>query len=260
MLTNSIILFLRDLLPVFIMLAYSQVLFVSLPKQRKFTLQLVATILLFSVAIYGLYENISELADGSGLEIFQVVTLVLGYLLLIVCIVLSRSNVLTQMTSSLLTTGAALICSTHVSSLFLFLNIYFSNQQNIAELVVGCAMGLGISLSFYFLLVFVMQELVNTKFKHTLMLLFAVFLAGQISVTVDLLQQIDVLNIGVVTLFDISTWISESSEYGYLLKALFGFDTSPTLAYTCILGFIFALTFILLLRASRTFSSEAHDE
>lgn len=261
MLTNSIILFLRDLLPVFIMLAYLQALVVKPAKQVQFTLLVSASVFIFSSIVFVFFENISELAEGNGLEWFEAISLSLGFALILAFLSSkgrSRSGALTIQT--LVVAGAVLISSTHVSSLLLFLNIYFSNKQNLLELFIGCAIGFGISLSFYLLFVFVLHELVGTKFKSLVKILFALFLAGQVAVLANLFQQIDLLSIGGNVLFDASKWINESTEYGYLMKALFGFEASPTAAYLSLFAITFLISFILLLREKRTLINGAYNE
>ncbi|WP_133471664.1 hypothetical protein [Paraglaciecola marina] len=261
MLTNSIILFLRDLLPVFIMLAYLQALFISPPQQLRFTVVLSSFVIFFSTVVLIFYENISEISEGNGLEWFKIVSLLIGLALIWVAILNNKVSQYQAFTLPILIIiGAVLISSTHLSSLLLFLNIYFSNQQSVLELSIGCAIGFGISLSFYFIFAFVLHELVSMQAKGLVYALFALFMAGQVGIVANLLQQIDLLTVGVTALFDVTDWINESTEYGYLLKALFGFEASPTAAYLTLLSSTFTLTFIILMRQKRYDTAGAYNE
>lgn len=269
MLTNSIILFLRDLLPVFILFAYMQTLLLEglthKSKDSKVEVNISAVlaglVLTFSLLVFAFYETISDFQDGYGLEWFKILSLFSASILTLIFI--TKTPIAGQNSASkLIVLGAAvvLLSSTHLSSLLLFLDIYFSSQEAVWQLLIGCAIGLGISFSFFFLFSFLLQELMSANKRWLVQILFSLFLAGQVGVVANLLQQIDILSVGGQALIDLSPWINESAEYGYLLKALFGFEASPTLAYLLVLVLSFSLSCFLLMRAKRHVHKEAYYE
>jgi high-affinity iron transporter len=235
MLTNSLLLCLRDLLPVFILFCYLREQYPQTLASPKITLSLVASTVLLSLMVFLSYESISDIDEGNGIEWLRIISLSGGYLM----IVASHINKLSSIAEPCLKIGAVLLAVTHVSSFLLFFSIYAS-PDNLPDLLIGSAIGLAICFSFYTLLGFILQELYTSRLRFVAIYLWALFLAGQLAMSVNYMHQIGFELVGNQSLYNVTNVYNESSEYGHVLKAMFGFDASPSILYIC----FFALGFI----------------
>lgn len=226
MLINTVILFIRDTLPIFL-------LFSLLLAQNGSNIRylLGGTIAGFLLA-YVLYINlsvVSELADGGGLELIKTVTLISVSIALCEFIArqLSGRNTNTRLVSLVLVTGITFINAIHF---YIYIIAYWTTTDAGAALLLGNIIGIGISFSVSVLL-FV---LVNAApFKQLKILFLTVFLAGQIASIAMLLEQINFLP-NQNRLWDTSGWVQDDSEYGHFLNVLLGYEATPTGAYMLI--------------------------
>jgi hypothetical protein len=75
--------------------------------------------------------------------------------------------------------------------------------------------------------------------------LWSLFVANQLSLVTNFLHQIDIIAFGTERLVDLTGWINEDSEYGFIVKALTGFDVTPSVFYSLLIGASFTLMFSL---------------
>lgn len=203
--------------------------------------------LLLSIVILFLYETISDLFDGTGIEWLKItfVSLAFGSFLLTHC----RNGKLS--TYFLLCVASMLLLVVHLNSFLLYFTIYAANTTLLLELLIGCAVGLGICISFYFLFSFIIQELWQSTYKVLIMFLWSLFTASQFSVVTNYLHQIDIMSFGTQRLIGFNSWVNEDSEYGFIIKALTGFDASPSVFYSLVMGISFVVMFILSIHSNK---------
>lgn len=244
MIINTIILFLRDLLPIFILLSYLHVLLKNqtLPftyLSPSILLGVVGSILFFLIAPY-----ISEYFEGTGME------RVLASLLLItygsLCFISpftskQRLSLLPIKITFLLGVTAFVIFK--VSTFLIFFNSYFQQQGNAINSLIGCIVGLGICASFSALFTFILTEIIERNKSTVINICWALFLAGQVSQITIYLSQVDLINVG-PPILNLSGIVQDSSEYGHVLKALIGYEESPSLVFIILYGFAFSLPFL----------------
>lgn len=150
-----------------------------------------------------------------------------------------------------LTLASMLLLVLHLNSFLLYFTVYAANTELVNELLIACAVGIGICVSFYFLFSFIIQELWHSKYKVFVMFLWSLFTASQFSVVTNYLHQIDIISFGTHRLVSFNGLVNEDSEYGFIIKALTGFDASPSVFYSLVMGISFILMFSLSLRNTK---------
>lgn len=229
MLINTLVLFLRDALPIFILLS----LLASLEHTRLTHMKLLAISLasgaLGALLIVNNANNISHLFDGAGMELLTSFITAIFYLLasclvLLLCVATTSARILGTIVFSTI----LLITSINGANFLVFLTGYWSQYGAAQSLVLGIVLGLGISTSFSILLYFFVGWLRSIGIQHAHHILIVLFAAGQLAQLVNLLSQVDVITYSPI-LWDTSHLISDSSEAGYVLASLFGYEASPSL-------------------------------
>jgi len=266
MLINTVILFLKDALPIFILAA---LLIASLKKQKLPITWLFKGIfsgaLLMSLISYNI-DFISQVAEGSGLErlfskmyflIYLIILVHFGYLI-IMNKLMSKDKSAKPSPVLLITspTILALVIGLNGANFLVYFTGYWSQSGAVQPLLLGIVLGMGISISIgillYFFLIFVDEHL-SPKLSLISLLLFG---AGQLNQASNLLHQIDLLP-GHNFLWDSNFIIEESSELGYFLTALFGYDATPTLVqfFVYITVVLLPIGTILFLKKQQWFTS-----
>ena len=239
MIINTVVLFLRDLLPIFILLCYLTV-FLDNKKLRvvygtwTLVLGLTWTILFFIIA-----EIVSEWLDGAGIEIFRVSLIIASYLCLIfIEQLLKQPNSVKVL--GILFLGTVSFITLKASSFVIFFNVFSQQSDNLLNIIVGCFVGLGICISFSALFIFFLIELQRSKLRTFVNVLWYLFLAGQLCHTIAFLSQIDFISLG-TPVFNLDEYIKDSSEYGHILSTLFGYESSPSKTFI----FVYLVAFML---------------
>jgi high-affinity iron transporter len=229
MLTNTVILYLRDGLPIFILLS----LLVSLDHARITHIRLLVRSLasgtLGALVIVNYANNVSHLYDGAGLELLASlinVTLYLSVSCLVVLLYVGLASA--RVLATVAFSAILLVTSLHGANFLVFLVGYGSQYGAAQPLILGIALGLGISASFSVLLYFFVgwvKSIGIGQAPHIMLILFA---AGQLAQSVNLLSQVDIIPHSPI-LWDTSNIISDSSETGHVLASLYGYEASPSL-------------------------------
>jgi len=249
MIINTTILFLRDLLPVFILFCYlrlfAQSSLLTSNKQTLFSLLLgVFGGLLFFIFA----EYISDFFDGAGIEITKATLLFITYVCLssyqITTVSHINNKVLKRYIFILFIIGITAFITLKSSEFLIFFNVYIQQSENNINMLIGCLIGIGICISFSVLFMFLLNELKLRRFLGFITICWYLFLAGQVSHSIDYLSQIDWLTIG-TPLFNFNEYIRDRSEYGHILKALFGYEASPSTSF--VLLYICSLTLPLII-------------
>jgi high-affinity iron transporter len=250
MLINTVILFLRDALPVFVVMT----ILLSLLQQQniKHSWCYVAGVigLLFSCVLLITIDSIAHALDDTGLEWLYAALYFICY-----CITLLMVNQTTIKNQLLAAPSIAIIryCAVALIAIIMALNgasflIYitgFWHQDNASNaLSTGLVLGVGICASIAVLLYFMMEFLqVNFYLIREALLIF--FSAGLLMQSSNLLLQIDVLPSSQF-LWDSNDIVLESSEVGHLLTVFFGYDATPTLLQLFLYVVAVVIAFILL--------------
>ena len=261
MLINTVILFLKDLLPIFILFCLLKVTNANVVISKKVISIIVSLSIVGVIATFKLLPSMGEMWDGTGIEVIQTIEVLLVYVFL----VFSYSNVAVSKYSSVkqlyLISSAIVIFITLNASIFIvFLDSYISSSESIKHIIAGLAIGLGICLSFSFLMYFLLVWLNKKQHYLVTYTFWAFFLTGQVSQIINLLQQVDIIQSS-AALWDSSTLVEDSSEYGHLLNTLFGYEARPSsefiMVYLVSLLVIYSYFFIQL---SHKISDSKHPE
>lgn len=236
MLINSLVVFLSDLLPIFMLVG----LLLWPSPQRPWWL---LSGLLWGVGLSTLLlvysTTLSSLFGGIGFELISVAGLAL--------FLVSIATYLHPAVTSAYRSVAAIVALAALSTLNLLNGLaYWTSAFDLtrypSHLLMGSALGLGISLSLACLIYLALSIIDRTRLKH---LLLSFFTASQFASLADILEQIDWLPTS-PTLWNSSALIADDSEYGMLLRVMMGYEATPTLAYML----MFAGTLAVLMTVS----------
>jgi high-affinity iron transporter len=219
-----------------------------MPKLFTHTWLNIALLLTCSVvpfSFFTLAQGISESFAGQGAE-FMIITLLLVHLF---CFLLATTQFVNERVRLILVLlGVSSFFTLKGSSLIFYLDIYTQQTVNWQPLLVGGLIGMGICISVLVLLRFVLTELIAHRQTHWVIGLWVLFIVGNTAEISHVLLQINALDWGANTFFDISAFVDDSAEYGYLLNALVGFESSPSVLFVVLYGVCLMLA-ILCLRA-----------
>ena len=178
--------------------------------------------------------------DGIGYE----VVLILLALCFVASVLVGQITNNSSTRKVLFSLSLFLLVLPHASDFMVFFASVLQVQLY-SSVYVGVSIGLGICLSISYLLFFVFR---NIGKSLPLKLAMAIFLAGQLSNIVTILQQIDVLSSS-LPLWNTNGFIADSNEYGQFFHVLVGYDATLTLIYLVILGASTLIIFTLLFRS-----------
>ncbi|GHF79120.1 hypothetical protein [Thalassotalea marina] len=233
MLINTVILFVKDVLPVFIMLSFISMFHIPQLMTRRDVILLLLLTLAGMWLLNSHIESLSELFDGGGLELlYTVIDVAVYFALLMSCIIFISAKPINIVQKLILIVSIAGYIAINLSEFFLYFSTFLVSSQTLVSTLVGASFGLGICVSFTALFALTLNSLRRNR-PIVLLLVWALYLAGFLAQTLYQLQQIDVLNSGRV-LWNSSQWVADSSEYGYLLKAMFGYVSTPTTEYAVV--------------------------
>jgi high-affinity iron transporter len=230
MLINTVVLFLRDTLPIFLLLS----VLIALPGVPRFSLVWrVGLMLVTAVIMYSYLGVISELAEGAGFELLKSLLLVSAWLGMCMLAIFPYSKGRTvSLGITLLVLGIGLPNSLHFMVYFVS---ELTRNSDSSLLILGTTIGLGISISIAILLNIALTHFVGAKVMFCFTTL---FVAAQVANVALLLEQIDILPTS-KQIWDSSHLISDNSEYGHLLNALIGYEATPSMSYMML--FLFSL-------------------
>lgn len=224
MLINSVVLWLRETLPLLLLMS---VLLAVWPTQQRRILSFgvgggVLLVLLMSTQL----RLISGWFDGQGLELTYSL-LYLSSALLLALAVYWRGAAPQDVPRSAKISALAFVClcGVHGHNLMLYLWVYPHAQSEHANLWLGSALGAGIGGSVAVLLYVAVRE-GALWWRLWPAVLLSMLTARQCAAAVAIWLQTGWLNAHDV-LWDSSGWIDEKSEYGNFLNALLGYEATP---------------------------------
>lgn len=234
MLINTVILLLRNGLPIFIVIS---LLLLLLPKQRRWLWQGVLSGSAGVIVLYFLVAPISQLAEGAGFELLECALLLVTFISACILQLKLQKGSDTNVFAILMLSSIILANGTNF---IIYLFGYWSSVTSPLPIALGTVLGIGICTSIAVLLLLVVDGL-RQSVKTTLLTLFA---AGQFANIATLLEQINWIS-NTNILWNSSNILSDESEYGHFARALFGYEASPTSAFMLFYCFAFVLPFLL---------------
>jgi high-affinity iron transporter len=233
MLINTVILFLRDALPIFVI---STILISMLQqqgiKQRWYYLAVFTSVIL-SLVLLNTIDDISHALDDTGREwlyaclyivCYFIALLLLGQLSMAKKLLADRSIGIIRLCAIAL---VVTIMTLNGANFLIYITGYWHQNNASNVLVTGVILGVGICASIavllYFLLAFI--ERYYRMIRETLLIFFSV---GLLIKATNLLIQIDALPESRF-LWDSNDLITENLELGQLLTVFIGYDATPTL-------------------------------
>jgi high-affinity iron transporter len=227
MLINTVILFLRDALPLFVLLG-------MLIGQVAVTKSL-----LFGALLLGFFCSLvfiqqvgvlGELFAGTGLEVSLWALHFLlygGVLLLGFGLFIRPASYLNHHQSWLVLVLLVIIIVAKGTNFLLYFNGFLNQQNALQSMLIGTLLGLGICLSLAILLYFFTVWLKRQFGPFASWAILLIFITGQLTNSLNLLVQVDVIPEG-VPLWNSQWLVDNESEYGHLLNVLFGYIATPT--------------------------------
>ena len=231
MLINTVLLFLQDALPIFILLALLLLIQHRLTADNKWIIQGVT---ISTLCVFFLSTNIGDIGqyfDGAGIEVI----FSLGDLLIYCCIVFifiidGHQNIRIENSNKWRTAfvlSFSLIITFNSVNFLIYLSSYNIQTGGVEPLVVGVILASGICISIAILLYLALLHSDNnsdTGISRFFLLFFGV---GQLMNMSHLLEQVDMFPSD-TPLWNSNVLISENSEIGQLFMALFGYDATPS--------------------------------
>lgn len=249
MLINTVVLFLKDILPVFLALALilsfrhvaTQTHFVM--PHKMFNRALLVSILCglaMSGVVMSVVPWLSQYLEGSGAEIFYALGYVSIYVLLI--------GGLYSHSTFLLLVALGLLTMFHCADFLVYLQAFWS-LQTLTQLTIATLLGGGICISIAILMYFSSSVISRWWSINSAQQILIFFATGYLIKMSNLLMQVDVLA-NHPALYNSNDFLNESSELGYFLVALIGYDATPNLLQV-ILYFTSVVAPLWLLKLAR---------
>jgi high-affinity iron transporter len=230
MLINTVLLFLQNVLPIFIITTLLLLRFSSISISNINIKWLAFSLLFVTFSAFTLskvLEDISQIADGRGIELLLSSGFLLVYISSIGLYILNNIQRATFLKVVLALIIFFIISCLNGAHFIVYLTGYWAKAKQVESMFIGIILGGGVSLSisilFYFLLKYTDQNIHSNTSNYFLLF----FTIGQLIHAVALLQQVDLLPSS-QPIWDSGKLITENSELGQLLTVLFGYETTPS--------------------------------
>ena len=121
----------------------------------------------------------------------------------------------------------AMTTASEGSEILLYLSGFVDNGRALPSVILGSIIGAGIGTSIGALLYYFLTYFMTSRAVKTAFVILALFSAGMLSHAVQILTQADWLP-AQRTIWDTSSFLSETSLLGQLLYAIMGYEATPT--------------------------------
>lgn len=237
MLINTVILFLRDALPIFVLVVY---LYVHLPASKLWLLICLVVGALLSLIYINKIHIVGQWFDGNGIELSLWLSQLFVYLLtLLLAFGLKGSQ---SSNRYLMWWIAGLMVSLTLvskgSNFILYFDGYLNQSNAIQSMLLGTFLGLGICLSLAVLLYLAAQWLKHHLGPWATWSLILVYVTGQLVNALPLLVQVDLIDAS-STAWSSQSFVSNEFEFGHLFNVLFGYQATPSIAQVIV--YVFAI-------------------
>lgn len=223
MLINSVILLLRDALPV---LLFISILSAVIDRDTESMTWLYKAVGFGAVGIFivsNFINPVSELADGFGFELMTATMHLLAYSAAVWFIVARK----TEQRILLASIATVLLISIHGTNLNIYFSGFWSDPNALDALLMGATLGLGISMSLAILMFYTLQSSILEHWPKLPLVVLALAAARQVTEAAYFLIQADWLPTE-QPLWNTSQFLSDSSEFGHFFNALTGYEASPS--------------------------------
>lgn len=238
MLINTVILFLRDALPIFVLVVY---LYVHLPASKLWLFICLVVGALLSLIYINKIHIVGQWFDGNGLELSLWLSQLFVYLL---ALLLAFGLIRSQFSNRYLMGWIAglMVSLTLVSkgsNFILYFDGYLNQSNAMQSMLLGTFLGLGICLSLAVLLYLTAQWLKQQLGPWATWSLILVYVTGQLVNALPLLVQVDLIDAS-STAWSSQNFVSNEFEFGHLFNVLFGYQATPSIAQVIV--YVFALS------------------
>jgi high-affinity iron transporter len=259
MLINTVIVFLSNSLSIFIVLG----LLLSLKDKHQLSARplFVGGVLgiFLMITLWLFIDDVIQSIDDTGLEWFYAITHIIVYTSVVLMLYGLRRTVDESKgtSSSHWVVDSFSFCCAMIFALMIMLQgtsvlIYFTgywSQENVANaLFIGIILGAGICISIGILWYFFCNFLTKNVYINSVEILLILFACGLLNKTSSLLLQIDILP-STMIVWDLNFLVKESSELGYFLSALLGYDARPTFLQVIIYFTVLFIALVIYQRA-----------
>ncbi|WP_349560718.1 iron transporter [Pseudoalteromonas sp. NFXS39] len=242
MLITSLLMSINQLLPV-VILAVLLGLIVPL-NQRQLCIYAVIGILMSLVFVQGA-AWVSQLFDHRGLEFMQ----------MLLCIVIFAAALIScQQRSQAAAVALVATMTLYLSHYMIYLVSFWHSKDTAEPLILGTLLGVGICISFGVLLFFLLESVVKRAGVQPLVVLLALNATAKLLILLDLASQVDLLDV-TSNYLDWRGFLVENSELGRVLKALLGYEATPSKTALWVYV-VAALVFIALARVLKIKKTE----
>jgi high-affinity iron transporter len=238
-LINTVILFLRDALPIFVLIVY---LYVHLPASKLWLLLCFLAGTLLSLIYINQIHVIGQWFDGKGIELSLWLSQLLVYLLTL-GLAYGLSHAHSSNKNIMYGVAGLMVSLTLVSKGSNFI-LYFDgylNQSNVLQsMLLGTFLGLGICLSLATLLYLAAQWLKQQLGPWATWSLILVYVTGQLVNALPLLAQVDLIDAS-ATAWSSQNFVKNEFELGHLFNVLFGYQAAPSITQV----FVYVLALLI---------------
>lgn len=241
MLITSLLMTINQLLPV-VILAVLLSLIVPL-SQRQVSIYAVIGILM-SLVFVQTAAWLSQLFDHRGLEFIQ----------MLLCIIIFVAALISCQQRSIAAAVALIATMTLYLSHYMIYLVSFWHSKDTAEpLILGTFLGVGICISFGVLLFFLLESITKRAGVQPLIVLLAFNATAKLLVLLDLASQVDLLDV-TANYLDWRGFLVENSELGRVLKALVGYEATPskTALWVYVVATLAFITIVRVLKIKKT--------
>jgi high-affinity iron transporter len=237
MLINSVILFLRDALPIFVLAVY---LYLHLPKNKTWLIMSLLAGSLLSLTYISHIHVVSQWFGGKGIELSMWLCQLFVYLFsLLLGYSLSRKAAANK--AVLYWLAGLMLALTLLSkggNFILYFEGYLGQNNLLQSMLLGTFLGLGICLSLAILLYLATQWLKQSLGPWATWSLLHIYATGQLVNALPLLVQVDLIDES-ATAWNSQHLVSNELEFGHLFNVLFGYQATPSIDQVII--YLFAL-------------------
>ena len=229
MISNTVVVLLRDLLPLFILFAYLFALDMLNRFDKKWVIRTFFAVLGSVSVLYLNFETIAELFDGRGYEFVSSLIFLIFFLSFGSATIIKAPS-MHAIRNGLMMLGIVALTTLKATEFLVYFGAFVHYGGSFFSMFLGFLIGLSICISFLLLYLFFVQELVSRHKQKTVYLLWFTFITGQITHIPERMSQINLIDAG-QPLFNLSYIVQDNSEYGHVLNALFGYESSPSLVF-----------------------------
>lgn len=245
MLINTLYLFLRELLPVFFCCTMLYAIIAGEKSFYRFISLSLGYGLSICIGLLLFIDPISQLADGTGIELLFLSSSALQLLLFISAILmLSIANIKTS--CRFFMASLIIFSSSSLLNFFIFFSTLWSQQDFSHPLMLGTLIGAGLSTSLAVLLFFFLHW-IRSPLPLTLIIVPAIFFSGQFANSVNLLAQIGLIESQ--TAWSTASWLPDEQAVAQILSGLIGYEATPSRIQ--IFTYLFCLLALLAMIVSR---------